>query len=181
MPHYLAAVGKKVTHYLEQARKNLDWFKLLNEMQMFLYQHDINQKYQQPGQVLINSLWCWGADGYQGEHYPEIQWFSDDYLMQCLGRLYASSSNPMELFKVDDINNLAILVDLSILKALKGNSDKDLLSLLIALETNCIQPIVESRSCDVVLHSGGDFNYRYKPGMSLKRWRKPVLLSGNRS
>ncbi len=172
LPHYLTAVGKKVTHYLEQSKKNLAWFKLFNEMQMFLYQHDINQQQQQ-----VNSLWCWGSDDYRGESFSDLQWFSDDYLMQRLGELYTRSSSPLNDFKVADIDKRGLVIDLSILNALKGEAESNLLPLLTAIEQRYLKPIVESRACELHLLGAGKVNLRYTPSMSLKVWKKRLSLA----
>ena len=61
LPHYLSVLGKKISSYLQQARVNLQWYKLLNEMQMFLHQHPHNQQRLLEGQLMFNNLWCWGS------------------------------------------------------------------------------------------------------------------------
>jgi hypothetical protein len=57
MPHYLSVVGTGVSHLMDQAKQNLSWFKLINEMQMFLHQHPVNQQRERQGLTPVNSLW----------------------------------------------------------------------------------------------------------------------------
>ncbi len=176
-PHYLSALGKKVTHYLEQARMNLDWFRLFNEMQMFLHQHVVNQRRQQNGQLLINSLWCWGADDYHGEKLPGVHWFSDEVGLDALGNLFDATTHPLSDLSADAPGGEAIIIDLSLLKALKQNPDADLMKILEKLEEECFEPLLKSKAA-ITLHSGSGMNLQYQPRMSWQRWKRPVSLAG---
>ena len=171
IPHYLTATGKKVTHYLQQAKTNLEWFKLFNEMQMYLFQHDINQKRTSAGLSIINSLWCWGADEYTDEVLQDTAWFSDDALMQDIGRLYCDESLAVSALGGHQHKD-AIVIDLSFLKALKGDWKLDVTDLLLTFEKNCLQPLMQSGSSEVYIHSGGEFNFSYKPWMTWKFWKR---------
>lgn len=175
VPHYLSALGKKVTHYLEQAKTSMPWFKLFNEMQMFLYQHEINQNRQQSGLPMINSLWCWGADTYRGERLEDTQWFSDDFLMQKLGHLYTGDSQTLSELSAE-LKSDSVIVELSLLKALKGDSTQNLEQILIEIEKNCLEPVMNSKARQVLLHTGGSMNFRYKPSTNWKLWKRAVKL-----
>ena len=175
-PHYLSALGKKVTHYLEQARMNLDWFKLFNEMQMFLHQHAVNQRRQQNGQLLINSLWCWGADDYHGEKWPGVHWFSDEADLNALGNLCGATTHPLSDLTSGAPDGEAIIIDVSILKALKQNPDADLMQILEKLEKDCFEPLLKSKAA-ITLHSGSGLNLQYLPRMRWFVWKQPVSLA----
>ena len=47
-PHVLSVLGKAANPYFEQTRESLPWYRLVNELQMFLHQHRIQN---QPIQV----------------------------------------------------------------------------------------------------------------------------------
>ncbi len=175
VPHYLSALGKKVTHYLQQAKSNLDWFKLFNEMQMFLHQHAVNQRRQQNGQLLINSLWCWGADDYQGEKSIDRQWFSDEADLAALGELLGAAVHPFSDLKTGALNQSAIIIDLSLLKALKQDPDADLTAVLARLEQQCFAPMLKSK-VDITLHTAAGLNLHYRPSREWQFWKKPVSL-----
>ncbi len=176
MPHYLSALGKKVSHYLQQARIRLDWFKLFNEMQMFLHQHAVNQRRQKNGQMVINSLWCWGADEYHGEKWPDVHWISDEADVAALGRLFGATTHPRSKLRVGVPAGEVIIIDLSILKALKQNPDADLMQLLEKLEQDCFEPLLNSKQA-ITLYSGSGLNLHYQPRMRWWRWNKPVSLT----
>lgn len=177
VPHYLSALGKKVTHYLQQAKTNLAWFKLFNEMQMFLYQHAVNQQRQVDGKPLINSLWCWGGDNYQGEKITQATWFSDDLEVQKIGELYAGHSGTISEFGQDYSRADVVIIDLSILKLLKGGDETCLLQALESLERNCFSSSMKKARHKIVVHTGGAVNFHYNSVMALKFWKKPVKLS----
>jgi len=176
-PHYLSALGKKVTHYLDHSNTNLQWLKLFNEMQMFLYQHEINQQRQLKGQPLINSLWCWGADSYKAEKLENTRWFSNDSHCQKMGDLYCGNSATLEDINKSAINSNAIIVDLSILKFLKGQNDINIQQAVESAEQNYLAPLMHSKKHNIVVHTTGDFNLHYKPSMAWKWWKKARTFS----
>jgi hypothetical protein len=51
---------KDIAHYLPQGEGASAWNKLQNEIQMLLFNHPVNQKREAQGQLIINSLWCYG-------------------------------------------------------------------------------------------------------------------------
>lgn len=172
VPHVLTATGKKVTHYLEQARSSLAWYKLFNEMQMFLYQHDINQQRFNSGLPMINSLWCWGGDEYQGESIHNIHWFADDELMNGIGRLYCGTASSIPSIRETAVDTDCIVVDLSLLKSLKGDNNDSVMQVLQQFETRCVQPLIQNSAHEIHLHTGGRYDFQFRPSMAWKFWRK---------
>ncbi len=107
LPHYLTVLGKKVDPYLYAIREHLSWFKLVNEIQMFLHGHALNQTPE--GQLLFNSLWFWGGESTQClTHNTFIR--SDDQLLQ------------LTLSEERKFNQERIIIKLDLLKYLKLNS-----------------------------------------------------------
>jgi hypothetical protein len=177
VPHYLSATGKKVTHYLEQAKSNLGWFKLFNEIQMFLFQHPVNRFREKQGLPLINSLWCWGADRWQGETFSNRSWFSDDYEMQALGKLYCGESSELDDIQAKDLKQQVTVIDLNLIRSLKGHSQQSLLQLLADIENKYLQYLLERRSHSIRLLAGGSFNVSYQSAMRYRFWKKTITLS----
>lgn len=177
VPHYLSATGKKVTHYLEQAKSNLQWFKLFNEIQMFLFQHPVNQRRQQQGLPEINSLWCWGGDSWQGESFPQLAWFSEDVEMQALGQLYCADSAGLDQLVTSGIAQDAVVVDLRLMRCLKGQTDHDLLQLLQDIEQQYLSSLLNNDFAFIRLRAGAAFDLRFTRAMTGKFWKKSVNLS----
>ena len=40
-PHILSVVGRKADPFIQQSRDNLEWYKLTNEIQMFMHSHEV--------------------------------------------------------------------------------------------------------------------------------------------
>lgn len=55
-----AVLGKKVDEYLPTGKDAKAWHALLNELQMFLHSHPVNQSRAANGLSTINSVWFWG-------------------------------------------------------------------------------------------------------------------------
>lgn len=56
-----AAVGRDVTACLPQGKDAQRWRQLLNEMQMLLFEHEVNQAREARGEPAVNSLWVHGG------------------------------------------------------------------------------------------------------------------------
>lgn len=177
VPHYLSATGKKVTHYLEQARSNLGWFKLFNEIQMFLFQHPLNEYRQQQGLPLINSLWCWGAENWQSEHFSDRAWFSDDAEMRALGRLYGNGGKSLDDIPVDGLQGDVLIVDLSLIRSLKGYSKRPLLQQLVDIEQKYLNTLLASEFHSIRLYTGTSFRLVFQRTMCIKFWKKKISLA----
>lgn len=56
-----AAVGRDVAACLPHGRDAQRWRQLLNEMQMLLFEHEVNQAREVRGEPAVNSLWIYGG------------------------------------------------------------------------------------------------------------------------
>ncbi len=177
-PHYLSAMGKKVTHYLEQSKADISWFKLTNEIQMFLYQHEINQKRLQTGLPIINSLWFWGAGCLNSERQIDHRWFSDEYELSQLGQMLTGNSGTLSDAGQEELTQSTTIVDLSILKALKTGSHINLNQLLIDMEDTYLKNIMSQQGITIRLNACSDFSYIYQPLMAYKFWKPAITFKG---
>lgn len=53
--------GKNIDDHLPRGENDRYWHALMNELQMFLHAHPLNQDRQIQGLPVVNSLWFWGA------------------------------------------------------------------------------------------------------------------------
>lgn len=53
--------GKDIHAYLPQGPDALRWHRILNEIQMLLFQHPVNQAREERGEWPANGLWLWGG------------------------------------------------------------------------------------------------------------------------
>jgi len=177
-PHPLSILGKSISPFIEQSREILPWYRLVNEFQMFMYQHPINQRRQLEGRLAINSLWVWGA----GER-PTLNlkplWYCDDpllnYFASSLGLPIESCRN---IAAGDDGKN-AIIVDLRLLQYLKSGLDWKLDELLLDIERGILRPLLKTlprRQGPLKLRGGYNLDFELKPTDRFKFWRRPGSL-----
>jgi hypothetical protein len=55
------AIGKSIDRILPNGQGAMHWRKLLNEAQMLLFSHPVNQARESRGLPPINSIWLWGG------------------------------------------------------------------------------------------------------------------------
>jgi len=178
-PHPLSILGKSISPFIEQSREILPWYRLVNEFQMFMYQHPVNQRRQLEGRLTINSLWVWGA----GER-PALDlqplWYCDDPL---LNRFASSLGLPIESCRniaAGDDRHDAIIVDLRLLQYLKSGLDGNLDELLLDIESSILKPLLESlprRAGPLQLRGGYHLDFELKPADRFKFWRRPGSLA----
>ncbi len=179
-PHYLSIVGRKVDQYVEQSRSALPWYQLINEIQMFLHAHEVNQKRQINGQLPINSLWCWGGGSFLPPQRQKQIWYCDDNLIQAYSRRSGIRDQPLKNIAHTDFYQETLIVDFSILQALKSTIDQDPGSLLSKIEMQVFKPLLKAVTkgqVDLRLRAGGDFDLLLTGRSMLKFWRRTTSLT----
>lgn len=178
-PHILSVIGRKVDPYIKQSREHLPWYRLINEIQMFMHSHEVNQRRLLDGLLPINSLWCWGAGEFVVPPNPDIQCYCDDpVLVAYANRAGLSVKALTELTEVE-LSAENIYIDLCLLQALKLANNEDLQILLSSFELKVFKPLVDaarSGRIQLRLRAGYDYDYRLSRFSSLKRWRKASNL-----
>ncbi len=173
-PHILSVLGKPANPYIEQSRANLPWYKLLNEMQMFLHQHESNQQRLLQSLSPANSLWFWGAGEIEMNESIESEWFCDDFILNRF-----ATSLGLETASIADIDsasasNNAVVVSLLALEALKINQQIELDQLLLDLEQQVFKPVLENcrqNNKTAVLRAGSETDFQMPPRSKFKFWR----------
>ena len=84
-------VGKNIHDYLPKGKEEKNWHAILNELQMFLHSHPVNQHRQMQGLPTANSLWFWGSGKLPelstGDK-PFAQCWSDETISLALARIH---------------------------------------------------------------------------------------------
>ncbi len=177
-PHVLSALGKPVSPYVEQARENLPWYRLLNEIQMFLHQHRINTARAAAGLATINSLWFWGGGPAPATANIDVRWYGDDVELERFAASLGLETRPLETFATTAAS-AAVVVDLRLLEALKSAYSGALEALLLALEQQIFAPAfsrVANDGLHLRLYAGFDCNFELGPHARLRFWRRPRCL-----
>lgn len=53
--------GKNINNQLPVGEDSIIWVRRINEIQMLLHEHTLNQKREMDGEPVINGLWVWGG------------------------------------------------------------------------------------------------------------------------
>jgi hypothetical protein len=179
MPHYLNVTGHNVNQLIEQSKVNIKWHQLINEVQMFLHQHAINEKRQFDGLLPINSIWCWGG-GKQLKPDSSPQWVVDDpFICQYLIAQGVSAQLMADYQFGTEQLDIQILV-LSLMKLLKFNGEKSLMTQLHEINQSVIIPAINlahTQGAVVTLQSSEPFELKYKRWHLLKRWKSKIDLT----
>ena len=88
---------RDINPHLPRGQNAGQWRRLMNEMQMLLYDHPVNQQREQQGRMTINSLWLWGG-GVQPNPVDSPPWqkvYSDDWLADSLARFQGVESEDL--------------------------------------------------------------------------------------
>ncbi|MDR3414241.1 MAG: hypothetical protein P4L87_25315 [Formivibrio sp.] len=113
-----SVLGRNMGEFLPQGRDAGRWHQLINEIQMMLYAHPVNDSRAGQGRPLINSLWLWGGGVYP---LPEVQpqstslIHSDDPLLGALAGIAGVNCvpSPGSFSGVHGTDSLVILDNLS--------------------------------------------------------------------
>ena len=96
--------GQDIAQYLPQGEDDIQWLKLLNEVQMLLHDSEVNRQRQQRGELPVNSLWFWGTGELPRSlprHWSRV--FADAPLIQGLCMLSSADySAAGEYFEKDE-------------------------------------------------------------------------------
>jgi hypothetical protein len=110
-------LGDDLMRHLPQGENERQWRHLLNEAQVILHNHPVNERRVQRGQVPANSLWFWGAGKlpeWVRTKYTNV--FSSDDAIVSLARLANVALSPpsikmSDLLSLDNSKTEQILVD----------------------------------------------------------------------
>lgn len=154
MPHYYSIIGNKVDAYSALIREHLDWYKLLNEMQMYLHAHPINNP--QSTSPIFNSLWFWGGDS-RAETQLDLCLTSDDLLTQAVFKQPQNQSK-----------QTSVHINTQILKYLKFNEKITLEKIFFNIELS----LENSPINQIKLEDGAGNCFVYNPFSKYRFWKK---------
>ena len=178
-PHFLSILGKKADPYIEQSRQALPWYKLVNEMQMFMHQHDINRDRQASGLLPINSLWLWGAGNLSKLTTNNINWYCDDELLRQFAGVSRIACENLDKVQTHAFGCDSMIVDMALLEALKISGTANLQALLSNMEIALFKPLLQgvmSGKCKLRLRFGSSNDLILSRYSTCQWWKKSVSL-----
>ena len=179
-PHLLSVLGKPANPYMQQSREHLPWYRLINEMQMFLHQHPLNARRIERGSLPINSLWCWGGGGRPPAARRQPAWYCDDLPLNRFAASLGLSAQTLESLPEAGPEADVALVDLRLLELLKAGADDSLDAALEEIEREVLVPALRAARAGrrtLWLRAGWQSDYRLAPRAELKFWRRPRSLA----
>ena len=175
-PHILSVLGKTANPYVEQTRENLPWYRLTNEIQMFMHQHAVNQQRLEQGLTTINSLWFWGAGPLPKAMCSNPDWYCDDLVLTRFAESMGLSARSLDQIADCDPALDSVVVDLRLIEALKTGSDSSLEQLLCDIDRELFGSI-PSVGCSVRLRAGFEYDFDRTRISRLNFWRKKQSLA----
>lgn len=93
---YAQALGRDIQPLLPRGGDALHWHRWLNELQMLLHAHPVNQAREEAGQLPINSVWLWGGGELpSGTPREDIAVHADDPAVRGLAKAHGCSWAPL--------------------------------------------------------------------------------------
>ncbi len=178
-PHILSVLGKPANPFIQQSRDNLRWYKLLNEIQMFMHQHPVNQERVRSGRLPANSLWFWGGGVLPQQYARNLAWCCDDPILNRFAESLGLKTPKLGELADLDASIDAVCIDLRLLELLKTGVATELDQLLLDIEASLLTPllnIVDKKRRRLRLRAGFEFDFELTPVAGLKFWRRPRNL-----
>lgn len=178
-PHPLSVLGKTVSPYMQQSRAILPWYQLINEMQMFLHLHPVNQRRLLDGLLTVNSLWFWGGGALDNRVDPALGWFSDDDLINRFAAGLGLTPAAISEFRCNAVADHALIIDLKLLGALKTGSGAALTDILLQLEASIFKPLLKCVGAGgqrLMIRAGSSHDFSFSGLSRFKFWRSDSSL-----
>ncbi|PKO88461.1 MAG: hypothetical protein CVU16_13865 [Betaproteobacteria bacterium HGW-Betaproteobacteria-10] len=183
-----AVAGRRVESELPKGDSTLT--RWLNEVQMFLHLHPINERRQAAGKPAVNSMWLWGA-GEMGDTTiaPTAKFSSvwtDNPLAAGLARhleipLHAPAENLGAVFAAGD--DAPLLVVDHLLQCVLHENGEGWRQAFETLETDYFMPLKKALGnkvdrIDLIAPTlYGQLHYTLTPGERWKFWKKPQPIA----
>ncbi|MCJ7451344.1 MAG: hypothetical protein MUO39_02575 [Steroidobacteraceae bacterium] len=176
------AAGRSIRDLMPGGRDGARVRALMNEIQMLLHEHPVNQDRAGHGRPAINTLWLWGFGRFEETDEVSLPMlYTDDAWLSGIWRLNGMQSEPLdELAKGFDAGGGQVLVAGSRPPgdSLSGNG---LIDALAQAERSCFAPALAALRSGIV--SGVDLllggrAYAVERSARFKFWRRAHPLAG---
>ena len=182
------AVGENVNEHLPAGERGLHWSRLLNEMQMLLYTHPVNDAREMQGELAVNSVWLWG-DGTEGRpvanQAPADLLLCDDALLQQQAAC-ATDAMPYEFSGLMArcaalaTNSHVVMVQDALLSAAQYRDAWGWREQIQRMETDWFQPLLQAlkqgkiSELQLQCHGAAGFDLHIRRRDLWKFWQRPL-------
>lgn len=187
--HTLAqAAGRDIRNYLPHGPDALEWHRVLNEIQMLLHGHSVNEAREMRGEPVINSIWPWGG-GYGRDRIapPFSRVYSDSPLAAAFARAAGIGEHALpggEAQLDPDGAGATLVVWDGLSRAVQHGDVEAWRDSLTALERSCMSPMLRAlrqgkleRLTLDALQEGGSRRFTLTPRAVWRFWRARRRLS----
>ncbi len=170
LPHVRDLYGQPLAAWYQRLRSHRDWYRLHNEMQMFLHLHPLNRERERLGQPLVNALWCWGA-GEVPERPSPLSGHADDEDTRALFALCALGSDTLEGLMGRAAGSGRLVVWSAWSRILQEGAEEALDEALQRLDRSVVMPLLEAKQ-PIRLLTGDGLSFVYQPASRFLFWRR---------
>lgn len=154
-------LGDDLIRHLPEGDTGKRWRQLLNETQVVLHQHPVNQTRAGRGKPAVNSLWLWGAGRLPGRVESDVQCvYGDDLLLASLATYAGVTHHPLTEFRMDRPVTVDTLLDLG-----QSHAPEACRDLLFGL-------VDGKRTDTLIVHFASGERYRLRRGQRWRLWRR---------
>ncbi len=189
----MQVAGKNIRPYMPSGADALDWSGVMNEVQMLLHDHAVNDAREARGEVAINSVWLWGGGFAQTLSHrgamsqpPFTRVVGDSLLPQAFAE-YAGipyfNLLDDEPWLADASGKILVVWEGQRLAIQQGNLQA-WQNAVLNLEQLCAVPLLNALSSGKVaqmtievLHSSASHRFILSRGDLWKVWRMPTSLA----
>ncbi len=168
------AIGKHIDPLLPQGADAMHWRKLLNEIQMLLFVHPVNQAREAAGLPTANSLWLWGGGTLpvMPNAATQAAIMTSQPLAQILAQFAGAVVTPMQTAWTANQAADIILLDQPHTELLRGDYTA-WLDAIHTLEQHWLHPLYRSRQRFELFDPIAGKTLAWKPADRWKFWRRP--------
>jgi hypothetical protein len=173
------ALGKHIDPLLPQGPGAMHWRKLMNEAQMLLFTHPLNQDRESRGLPTVNSLWPWGGGTLPAvpDTPGNIEFYGHDFTYRALAKFSRVEvhSLPDEWSARMKSNALCLIDQLS--RHWQRNDLTGLESALNKLDTGWIKHLIQSGTAFRIDDPSEKVSVLWHPLDRWKFWRRPEFAT----
>jgi len=172
--------GRNIDHFLPTGADGKHWRGRMNEVQMLLHEHPVNEAREAAGRLPVNSVWVWGA-GRAPATIPTVpdHVLADEPVTRGLARLAGQVPEPLPetLEGSQTERGHTLLADTSLVDPLVHGEAEAWLAGLQEAEARWLAPALqqlESGELDhIILRTGGPYRFTLtRLGVRWRFWRR---------
>lgn len=168
------AMGKPIDPLLPQGTGAMHWRKLLNEAQMLLFSHPVNQSRESRGQPTVNSLWLWGGGTLPANRIAPLNsdFYGYDFTATAVAKFAGVTVHALPNHLPAEIKNTALYLFNQLYRCWLHNDLSGLESALLSFETGWARPLIKAGKTFRIDDPVEAMSLVWHPSDRWKFWRK---------